>query len=393
MEPRFATRFKGMKSSIIREILKLTAQPGVISFAGGLPAPELFPLTQLKQAHMTLFDKGDSAVLQYSTTEGDPSLRSWIAQKMNRQGSKVTDSNILILSGSQQGLDLMGKIMLDPGDYVVVENPSYLGAIQCFGAYEAQFLAVESDAQGMDLDHLEELLKQYHPKLIYVIPTFMNPTGITMIRERRQRLAEIAARYQVLVIEDNPYGDLRYSGDDIPPLKAFDEAGWVVYLGSFSKTAVPGMRLGWVAADPQVIAALAQAKQGADLHTATFAQAALSEYLHQHNPEAHVERIKKAYKERRDLMLACMEKHFPKELKWNRPDGGMFIWVTCPEKVDTVELLKKAVEQKVAYVPGISFFPFEDHNNCLRLNFSNASNTQIEEGICRLGQVFHAACK
>ncbi|MFZ5647772.1 MAG: PLP-dependent aminotransferase family protein [Bacillota bacterium] len=383
----FAKRVSLMKSSAIREILKVTESPGVISFAGGLPAPELFPLNEMRMVFSEALDSGDGSVLQYSTTEGYPPLRRYISSAMGQKGIAAGEDQILLTNGSQQALDLLARIFIDPGDAVLVESPSYLGALQVFAGYQARLVAVPSDEGGMVVESLERAIKENSPKLIYLTPTFSNPTGIAMAADRRRKVAELLEKYRIPLIEDDPYGELRYLGKPVPPVKAFDRCGLIIYTSTFSKTIAPGLRLGWIAAEPEVISKLVLAKQGADLHTGTLVQRAVHRYLTSCDVGAHIERIRSEYRRRRNAMINAMEKLFPGEVKWTRPEGGMFLWVTLPPHLDSFSLLKEAVLQKVAFVPGTPFFPDEGGHNYMRLNFSNAKPSQIEEGIERLGRL------
>ncbi len=391
VEYRFARRLEGMGSSVIREILKVTEQPEVISFAGGLPAPEVFPVEALARAHAEVFAEEGAQACQYSTTEGWRPLREWIAGRMRKRGVASADpERVLVTSGSQQGIDLVGKIFLDPGDAVVVENPCYLAALQVFKGYEAELLAVGSDDEGMRVDEVARAIEgaSRRPKLIYVVSQFHNPKGTTLTFERRRRLLEVARRYSVPVVEDDPYGELRYSGAVIPPLAAFDgDDGLVIYLSTFSKTLSPGMRVGWAHASREVFGALVRAKQAADLHTNTIQQRAAARLLASFDFDAHVERIKALYGERRDAMLAALAEHFPPEARWTRPEGGLFLWVELPEGVRAEELFEDAIAARVAFVPGAPFFAAAPRHNFMRLNFSNSSTGAIEEGISRLGKL------
>lgn len=393
---RFAQRTQQMSSSIIREILKITAQPDVISFAGGLPAPEVFPVKEFAAACDVVLSEKPAEALQYGITEGYLPLRDFLARQTMREGIKLNAENILITSGSQQALDLLGRILINPGDRILVESPTYLGALQAWAAYGAEYTAVPSDENGMMTDRLEDALRT-GPKLIYVLPTFQNPTGVTMPLERRKRLVELAERYGVPIVEDDPYSHLRFEGEHIPSVLALDAqlrgecaecyTGNVVYLSTFSKILAPGLRLAWVVAPPQVIFRLAQAKQGADLHTSTFTQMVAYQVAHEGFLDQHMEVIRRVYREHRDIMLQAMEKEFPKSVHWTRPQGGLFLWVTLPPGNDTTKLLPLAVKQKVAFVPGSPFYPTGGGENTMRMNFSNASPDGIREGMRRLGGV------
>lgn len=388
MDYAFADRVALMKSSVIREILKVTGQPEVISFAGGLPAPELFPLEEMRESFNQVLGNGDPSVLQYSATEGFLPLRKHIAAIMHEKCVSASVDNILITNGSQQALDLLAKLFINPGDVVIVERPSYLGALQVFDSYQARFVTVPSGDEGIDVDALKWAIAEHRPKLIYLTPTFKNPTGVTLGKDRRRAVAELAGQYGIPLIEDDPYGELRYSGEPQPLVKSFDAADRVIYLGTFSKTIAPGLRLGWILADSCLIAKLVLAKQGADLHTGTLVQQAVYHYLKTSDVSAHISAIRSEYGRRRDVMLEEMEKTFSARISWTKPEGGMFLWVTLPERFDTVTLLSKAVEKKVAYVPGAPFYPRGGGLNTLRLNFSNSGPEQIREGIRRLASLF-----
>jgi 2-aminoadipate transaminase len=390
----YARRTQKMTSSAIREILKLTSQPDVISFAGGLPAPEVFPVEAFAEAcQRVLRDHGPQA-LQYSVTEGYVPLREMICRFTNRSGLNVTIENVLITSGSQQALDLLGKILIDPGDFLLVESPTYLGALQAWTPYGAAYLTVPTDKNGMVVEALEEAL-QKRPKLIYAIPNFHNPLGVTLTLERRKKLVELADRYGIPIIEDDPYGQLRYEGEHLPSLLTLDGEmrkmgsgeGNVIYLSTFSKTLAPGLRQAWVTAPTAVIRKLVQAKQGADLHTPTFNQMVTYEVGHGGFLDRHIHVIRNVYKERRDLMLAALDSCFPHPMDWTQPQGGLFLWAMAPAGVDTTQVLQRAVAEKVAFVPGAPFHPDGRGQNTMRLNFSNASPEQIREGIARLGKV------
>jgi len=389
-----------MKSSMIRELLKLTTDPDVISFAGGLPAPDLFPLEEFRDAaDRVLRDQGQQA-LQYSTTEGAPLLREMIARHTSRYGIAVTLDNVLVTSGSQQALDLIGRVFLNPGDHVLVERPTYLGALQAWSAYQAEYLSVDVDADGMRTDAAAAALRG-GPKFIYALPNFQNPTGVTLSLERRRRLVGLADEHGVPILEDDPYGQLRYDADHLPPLVSVDAehrgfgrggySGNVLYLSTFSKTLAPGLRLGWVIGPADVVHRLAQAKQGADLHTSIFVQLVAYEVARSGFLDHHVRRLRAAYRERRDAMLAAMAAHFPQSITWTRPLGGLFIWATLPNGLDAADLLRQALADKVAFVPGGVFFADGTGHNTLRLNFTAARPAVIEEGIACLGRVLARA--
>jgi len=393
-EYRYAHRIKQMSSSVIRELLKLTEQPDIISFGGGLPAPDVFPVEEFREACNYVLDHFGAQALQYSTTEGYRPLREMIARHTSRYAVEVTPDNILITSGSQQALDFMGRLFINRGDYIVVESPTYLGALQAWNAYGAQYIPVRTDENGMIVDELEAALR-IGPKFIYVLPNFQNPSGVTLSLERRQKLIELADKYGVPIVEDDPYGQLRYEGDHIPSLVALDSqyrgcdgecySGNVIYLSTFSKLLAPGLRLAWVIAPEQVIRKLVMTKQGADLHTASFNQYVAYEVGKGGFLDEHVKVIRSTYKERRDVMLEMMAEMFPPEARWTRPQGGMFLWGILPEYMDAAEVLKVAIERKVAFVPGAAFHATGGGANTMRLNFSYSSPDTIREGITRLG--------
>lgn len=399
-EERYAQRTERMSGSVIRELLKLTEQGDIISFAGGLPAPEVFPVERVAEAAARVLGEQGRQALQYSATEGYGPLREMLARHTARYSLHITLDNVLVTSGSQQALDLLGKIFINPGDHVLTESPTYLGALQAWNAYGAEYVTVRMDEHGMVTDELEAALRT-GPKFIYVLPNFQNPGGTTLALERRKRLVALADRYGVPIVEDDPYGQLRFEGEHLPPVAVVDEralhkgetsySGNVIYLSTFSKILAPGLRLGWVVAPTDVIAKLAQAKQGADLHTSTFTQMVAYEVARGGFLDAHVRRIRDVYRERRDVMLDAMKAHFPDGASWTRPQGGLFLWVTLPESLDAADLLVKAIEHKVAFVPGAAFHPCGGGDNTFRLNFSNATPEKIREGIARLGTVLKTA--
>lgn len=389
MAVRLAKRMSQLEASEIREILKLTQRPEVISFAGGLPARELFPVEQLATISSEVLQQEGSKALQYSPTEGDPELREAIASRMKRRlGTEIAAEDILITSGAQQGLDLTGKVFLDEGDVVLCESPTYLGAIQAFQAYLPRFVEVPTDDDGMILPELERCLRE-HPgaKVAYVVPDFQNPTGRCWSLERRRGLLDLARRFSVPVVEDQPYGELRFRGRELPTLKSLDEDGLVIFLGTFSKIFCPGLRIGWVAAPQGLIDKYILAKQGSDLHSSTLSQRQIAAYLSRFDLDADIDKIRELYRERCDIMLGTMYQEFPKEIHYTHPDGGLFVWVELPAQLNARDVLVKCLERDVAFVPGGSFFPNGGHENTLRLNFSAMPPERIAEGIRRMGRV------
>ena len=393
-DEEFSEIAKALRASEIRELLKLTQQPEIISFAGGLPNPESFPVEDIKEIVKNLLQTEGAKILQYGSTEGVNGFRDTLAKMMKERCnvSGVKRENILITAGSQQALYLLAKIFVDPGDKVVIEAPTYIGILTAFQSFKPDYVAVEMDDNGMDTEILEEKLKKIKneggkPKLIYVIPTFQNPAGVTMSLDRRKHLLELADEYDVLVVEDNPYGELRYSGEPLPSLKSMDRNNSVIYLGTFSKILAPGFRLAWMIAHEEIIKKSVLAKQGIDLCTNTFGQYIANEYISKGYLNRHIPEIIALYKRKRDLMLRMMDEYFPDYVKWTKPDGGMFLWVTLPENMNAEKMFQKAIENKVAYVIGSAFYPKRDHKNTLRLNFTYSSDEQIEEGIKRLAKV------
>ncbi len=382
-----ARRMERLKPSAVREILKVAERPDILSFAGGLPAPELFPMAAIAQAHTEVLAEEGRSALQYSTTEGFGPLREWIRAHMAERGLRGATDQVLITNGSQQGIDLVAKALLDPGDVVVVENPSYLAALQNFAGYEADIRVVGSDDRGMRVEELEELVTECRPKLIYVVPNFHNPKGTTLSLERRHALVAFAQRHGVLILEDNPYGELRFRGEALPALAALDDAGVVVHLGTFSKTLAPGLRIGWAMGPREVIRAMTIIKQAADLHTATLAQRAAYRLLGQFDYEAHLSQLRTHYGARCQAMMDALETHMPEGTRWTRPDGGMFIWAELPRGLSGDAVFPRALEQRVAFVPGTSFFAADPQPRFIRLNYSNRPPEIIDEGMRRLGAV------
>ena len=423
---RCAQRMQSMKGSAIRELLKLTESPDIISFGGGMPAPEVFPIDAFRVASERVLAKEGKRALQYSATEGYRPLREWIAKKMATYGIESAPENVLITSGSQQALDLLGKVLINPGDLILTEKPTYLGALQAWRAYQAEFTSVPLDDDGIQVELLEEA-RTAGPKFMYILPNFHNPGGVTLSLERRRRLIDYSDRYGVPIIEDDPYGELRYEGEHLPPLVVIDSQrlklqqerednspcyydaakpvngngraymrGNVIYLSTFSKTLAPGLRLAWMVAPVEVIQRCTVAKQGMDLHTATLNQLIAHEILTGGEEgddflKNHVRLIRDVYRERRDVMLTAMKRHFPAEVHWTEPAGGLFLWVTLPRYLNATGLLEQAIVRRVAYVPGTAFHPAGDGQNTLRLNFSFCNTEKINEGIKRLGEVFSEA--
>lgn len=379
-----------LRPSTIREILKVTAQPEIISFAGGLPAPELFPVEAVRAAADRVLTQNGPEALQYGPSEGFPALREWIAAELKTRGIAAGAGEVLVTNGSQQVLDLVGKLFLDPGDTVLTENPTYLAAIQAFQTLEARFVPVPTDANGLIPEAIPELIRRHRPKFLYTIPNFQNPTGVTLPAGRRAQLAQIAAQHRLPVVEDDPYGKLRYRGAEVPPVRSWDETGTVLYASTFSKTIAPGLRLGWVVAPAEIFSRLLILKQASDLHTSGFDQRVAHAYLTRNDQGEHLARIRTAYGARFDVMDAALKDGMPAEYTWTRPEGGMFLWITGPVGLDGLALLQRAIELKVAFVPGRDFFPAGGGANHLRLNFSNATPERIREGVSRLAGLCRA---
>ena len=386
---KFANRMKVLKPSDIREVMKLIASnPGTISFAGGLPDPNLFPAEAMKIATDKVLTDNPNLALQYGLTLGNVHLRKKIVALMKREGVETTVDNIAITTGSQQAIAIAAMLLVEGEGAIITENPSYLGAFLAFKPFSTEHIGVNGDEDGMLMDELEETLKNNkHAKLIYVIPNFQNPTGRTWSLERRKALLALANKYDLPILEDNAYGEVRFEGERIPSIKSMDTENRVIYLGSFSKILSPGLRVGWACADHEVILKYELLKNGLDLQSAELAQMQVDEFLNSNDLETHIGKINKVYKERRDLMIKMIDAEFPKEATYFYPKGGMFIWVNLPSHVDTRELLKKAIERKVGFVPGGSFYPGGDCESSMRLNFSTMENEKIVEGIQILGQL------
>lgn len=392
---KFSSRMDLLKGSAIRELLALANKPEVLSFAGGMPAPELFPVEKMKAATDAVLDEQGRTALQYTSTEGFLHFREQIAERMGaKNGIKTDASHILVTSGSQQGLDYSARIFCDKGDVIIIESPSYLGALNAFKACEPNFVAIPTDENGMIMEELEKVLATTeNVKMIYVIPDFQNPSGRTWPIERRRQFMEIVNKYEIPVVEDNPYGELRFEGENMPALKSMDTKGLVVFLGTFSKILAPGYRLGWVCADGEILAKYNFIAQAAALQSSTEAQLVISKFIDMYDLDEHVAAIKECYRKRRDVMLETMQKEFPPEAKFTFPNGGLFTWVELPDYIDTKEMAKQCLERNVAYVPGEGFFPDAGHDNCLRLNYSNMPEEKIVKGMTILGEVIKANIK
>ncbi len=385
-----AERTASMKASEIRELLKYASVPGVISFAGGLPNPKSFPVEGLKKITDKVLSEKGSVALQYGTTEGVPELRRAIAKRMREQkGFKADEKNTIIMSGSQQALDILGKLYMEPGKVAIVEGPTYLAALGAFRPYGGEIVGVRMDENGLDTNLLEETMKKLKAEgkvvpFIYTIPTFQNPSGVTMSEERRKHLLEIAGDYDVMVIEDDPYGELRYAGKELPNLKALDQDGRVVYFGTVSKILAPGLRTGWVIGSEEIVGKFVIAKQAADLCTNTLSQHIIAEAFSGGVLDRHIPEIRKLYSAKRNLMLDALEDSMPEGVTWTKPEGGMFLWVWVPEKINTKEMFTTALEKKVAYVIGEAFYPDRSVKNAMRLNFTFSSDEEIKDGVKRL---------
>jgi 2-aminoadipate transaminase len=384
---QIAPHVLALETSIIREILKISSQPGIISFAGGLPAPELFPYADMKRIAGEVIDKYGADSLQYSLSRGVPQLRQLLAERATERGTPTSIDNILVTTGAQQGIELLARAFIDPGDFVMVENPTYLGALQAFNYYQARYVTVEMDEEGMKVDQVEDRLKKYKPKLIYCISNFQNPTGITMSLARRRALVDVAIKYNIPVVDDNPYGEIRFSGEHIPTIKSYggDE---VIALKTFSKVIAPGLRIGWMNGPSAIMSQFEKVKQCTDLHTNCNSQLVVYEFVAQGLLEPHIEKIRKDYLNKRNVMIKAMEQYFPEGIQWTNPEGGLFLWLKLPGKMSASELFPKAIAQKVAYVPGGPFFSLGGGENTLRMNFSTSSPDDIVEGIKRLGKLF-----
>ncbi|MGZ3184629.1 MAG: aminotransferase-like domain-containing protein [Telluria sp.] len=384
---RFSERAQQLQSSFIREILKITQRPEIISFAGGLPSPATFPVERMKEAYDRVLSNNGKVALQYGPTDGFPPLREWIAAQLSQGGAKIVPEQILMTSGSQQALDLLGKVLIDEGSRVLVETPSYLGALQAFSVYRPEFQSVDTDEHGLVPASIEPVAAG--ARLLYALPNFQNPTGRTLSIARRAELVETCARLGLPLIEDDPYGALNYKGEPMPKMVAMNPDG-VIYMGSFSKVLTPGIRLGYVCAPLPLVRRLELAKQAADLHTAQLTQMVVHDVVKDGFLDQHIPTIRELYGNQCQVMLDAMDQEFPKQCSWTRPEGGMFIWVTLPKHVDAMKLLDQAIAAKVAFVPGAPFYANEPATNTLRLSFVTVPPERIREGIAILGKLIAA---
>jgi 2-aminoadipate transaminase len=388
----FASRTSVMRSSAMRDLMALTASPEVISLAGGLPDTSAFPPESFAAQMTKIAQESSAEALQYGPTEGFEETKDCIREVMGAEGMSPDAEDIIVTTGGQQAIDLVAKTLIDPGDVVICEAPTYPGAVPVFSSYQADAVQIEVDDDGMRIDLLEEALERLEgegrrPKFIYSVPTFQNPAGVTMSEERRRRLVEIAREREILIAEDNPYAMLRYEGNPVPPLYLLDGGDYVLYLGTFSKILSPGIRLGWLVAPPPLMEKIVIGKQAADLCTSTLTQYFVREYFAEGRWRDYVESVVEIYRERRDIMLEALEHHFPPQAEWTRPEGGLFIWATLPEYINTEDLLAKALRENVAFVPGQGAYMDGRGGTSMRLNFSGSSNEEIREGIRRIGKV------
>ncbi len=390
MNIEYADRIQGLKASAIREILKFTADPTVISFAAGNPAPDAFPVAEIAQIVNDIFRDDPIAALQYSVTEGYPALRQRLTEFVKRRYQiGRDDDDLIIMSGAQQGIELSCKVLCNEGDAVICEVPSFVGSLNSFKSFHAKLIGVPVEDGGMNLEKLEIALKENpNTKLIYVIPNFQNPSGTCMSLEKRKGVYALAKKYNVMILEDNPYGDLRFSGEPIPSIKSFDEDGIVIYCGSFSKILAPGLRVGYLVANKELIQKVVVGKQAADVHTNILAQMICERFMAQYDMDAHLQKLQKIYQKKCELMLSCIDRHFNPAVTHTSPEGGLFLWCTLPDHVDMMEFCAKAVQNKVAVVPGVAFLPYEtDHTQSFRMNYSTPTDEQIVKGVEILGKL------
>ncbi|RKX18052.1 MAG: aminotransferase [Candidatus Zixiibacteriota bacterium] len=387
---RFSRNALELKSSIIREILKDSSKPGVINFGGGLPAPDLFPLEKIKEACINVIDKYGTQALQYSLTSGTKQMLSLITSRLKQQDIDISAECIQVTAGAQQALDILGRVFLDPKSVVLTETPTYLGALQAFSFYGVKFISVKTDDEGIIPEDVENKMKEYKPRFIYVVSNFQNPTGRTISLKRREKLVELSRKYGCPVIDDNPYGEVRFTGKHVPSLKTIGKE-CVIQLGTFSKLISPGLRIGWIASEPNVQKIIERMKQACDLHTNTFTQFVSSEFASAGHLEPHIELIKKVYGIRRNFMIKMLKEYFGDDVSWTEPEGGLFLWLKLPKTINATELLPKAIKAGVAYVPGKFFFSEKPDDSTLRLNFCNATEENIREGVKRLAKVIASA--
>ena len=385
----FAEQMKPITGSAIRQVFHLLARPGMISFAGGNPSADALDVDTVSALAQEALAQNGKAILQYGATEGWAPLRESIAEFVKRAGIEAKPAEVLPVHGSQQALDLLLKAVINPGDVILAESPTFLGALQAMRTYSARVESIATDEQGVIPEAAEEAIRAHHPKLMYIIPTFQNPTGKALPTERRKAIAELAAKYGVVVAEDDPYRDLRYQGNPLPAIKSFDREGWVVFLGSFSKIISPGLRVGYLLAAQGLLRKCTIGKQGTDLHTPNLNQAIIDQFLRRDLLDPHVQSIIPGYREKLELMLEELSS-FPEGTRYTAPEGGLFIFVEMPEGFDATALFSEAVERGVAYVPGTHFYPDGGHHNTLRLNFSNSTPEQIHEGMGKLRELFAA---
>lgn len=383
MNNLYANRMSKIPRSFVREILKVADEPDIISFAGGLPNPDTFPEEEFVESTSYILENSGAEALQYSTTEGYEPLRKLVSERYSKNGLSIDPKNILITNGSQQGLDLIAKVFLNKDDTVLVEKPTYLAALQAFGLFEPNFKSIPLLDDGVDVDVLRSLIQEDSPKLFYSIPNFQNPTGISYSLEKRKIIGELLNQNETMLVEDNPYGEIRFMGENLPPIKTFTDNS--ILLGSFSKIVAPGIRLGWIVAEDETMHHLVTAKQASDLHSNFFSQMIVHHYLTKYDVEEHLSMIRQMYKDQRDFMVEMIKLHFPDDVKYTQPEGGMFLWVTLPEDMAAMELFERTMEEKVAFVPGEAFYSDDPQKNTLRLNFSNSNNAKIEEGIKKMG--------
>lgn len=386
---KFSDKVKHLEASAIREIFKMLAKPDIISFAGGAPDPNLYPKNEFAQIAKEILETEGATALSYGITEGYAPLRQWTRERLQSQGILKAEDDVIIVSGGQQGIDLCSKSLINPGDGVVCEEPSFIGGLNCFRSYNAELFGVPVLDDGLDTDRLEELVKEHkNIKLLYTISTFQNPSGITISLEKRKKILELAEKYDFLIYEDNPYGELRFSGEEVPTLKSLDTYGRVIYFGSYSKVLAPGMRLGFTSAPAPLLERMIICKQTQDVHTNVLSQMIAYKFVTTYSIDEHIEKLRAAYGKKCKLMMDLMDKYFPASVKHTCPQGGLFLFCTLPEGYDSKELMKKALDKKVAFVPGTSCMIDDKATyNTFRMNYSTASEEEIEIGIKALGEV------